>query len=102
MERTCLVTVGATVGFEGLTRAVLHPDFWACLRGRGYTQLRVQCGPDIAWATELLSSLEEAIPSGLDVSVFELSRNLMKEEMSRCRAIKGRCAQGLIISHAGS
>ncbi|KAI6784454.1 uncharacterized protein J7T54_006499 [Emericellopsis cladophorae] len=56
MEKNCLVTVGATVGFPDLTRAALEPAFWGHLASRGFTSLRIQCGPDIDWATSDLAS----------------------------------------------
>lgn len=101
LERTCLVTVGATVGFRELTAAVLQPTFWHFLRSKGFTALRVQCGPDIPWATAILEESRSDVPKGLDVDVFEVRRNLMSEEMMLCKAVSGQRRQGLVISHAG-
>jgi beta-1,4-N-acetylglucosaminyltransferase len=101
-QQYCLVTVGATVGFKTLVDGVLHPTFWEFLRSKGFTNLRIQCGPDIPWASRKLSSLQGEIPEGFDVHVFELSRSLMKEEMILCQARQGVRSQGVIISHAGT
>lgn len=101
LDRHCLVTVGATVGFEELTKEALHPGFWQYLQSRGFTVLRIQCGPDIMWASTKLSSLKDEVPTGLTVDVFEISKNLMKEEMVLCKAVESERAQGLVISHAG-
>jgi beta-1,4-N-acetylglucosaminyltransferase len=100
-QRHCLVAVGATVGFEDLTRAVLRAAFWEHLKSQGFTALRIQCGPDIAWASSELSSHSDDIPPGMTVDVFEVSKNLMKEEMALCKPVHGQRRLGLVISHAG-
>jgi beta-1,4-N-acetylglucosaminyltransferase len=99
-ERHCLVTVGATVGFQTLTSIALTPTFWNVLHKRGFTSLRLQCGPDQAWASEQLSRRSKDLPQGFHVEVFDLRKNLMKEEMVLCKEAEGR-KQGLIVSHAG-
>lgn len=100
LPRYCLVTVGATTGFEALTREVLDPDFWYFLRSDGFTALHVQCGPDVAWAAEAASEAQHRLPKGFSVDVFDVKKNL-KEEMLLCRARPGLRAQGVVISHAG-
>jgi len=102
MEKHCLVTVGATVGFPNLTRAALEPSFWGHLASRGFTSLRIQCGPDIDWATSDLDSKRSQVPQQLNVDVFKLSKNLMREEMTLCKPVEGKRGVGLIISHAGT
>ncbi|KAH6985845.1 glycosyltransferase family 28 C-terminal domain-containing protein [Ilyonectria sp. MPI-CAGE-AT-0026] len=102
IDRYCLVTVGATVGFKELTAAVLHPSFWEFLSSRGFTQLHVQCGPDVPWATAELASHKDEVPSSLSISVFDVTKNLMKDEMTLCKAVDGERRQGLVISHAGT
>ncbi|KAL7896494.1 glycosyltransferase family 28 C-terminal domain-containing protein [Trichoderma sp. SZMC 28014] len=102
LQRYCLVTVGATVGFKKLTEQVLLPAFWRFLSSEGFTSLRIQCGPDIGWATTLLDNHNADIPEGLRVDVFEATKNLMKDEMSLCRAESGLRSTGLVISHAGT
>ncbi|KAJ6440404.1 glycosyltransferase family 1 protein [Purpureocillium lavendulum] len=100
--RFCLITVGATVGFEQLTKAALEPPFWQFLGDNGFSNLRIQCGPDVSWAATQVSQLEKEIPAGFSVDVFDVRKNLMLEEMALCKPIKGQRAQGLIISHAGT
>jgi beta-1,4-N-acetylglucosaminyltransferase len=100
-EQFCLVTVGATVGFKSLVQEVIHPEFWNFLRSKGFTHLRIQCGPDIPWAAMRLASFQHESPKGLEVQVFETSKNLMKEEMTLCQSKPGARRQGIIISHAG-
>lgn len=101
-EQFCLVTVGATVGFKTLVEGVLHPEFWHFLRSKRFTHLRIQCGPDIPWASQRLASFQHEAPEGLEIQVFETSKNLMREEMTLCQAKSGIRRQGLIISHAGA
>lgn len=101
LQRHCLVTVGATVGFKKLTEQVLLPAFWQFLSSEGFTSLRIQCGPDISWATTLLSDHKTDIPESLRVQVFDSTKNLMRDEMMLCRAESGLRSTGLVISHAG-
>ncbi|CAM1500909.1 Fc.00g100710.m01.CDS01 [Cosmosporella sp. VM-42] len=102
LECLCLVTVGATVGFKELTEAVLEPSFWSFLSEKGFTELHIQCGPDIPWASARLASLKDEIPSSLAIDVFDVRKNLLKEEMTLCKSVSGRRRQGLVISHAGT
>ncbi|KEY65029.1 hypothetical protein S7711_07365 [Stachybotrys chartarum IBT 7711] len=102
LDRFCLVTVGATVGFKSLTQTALDAAFWHFLRSRNFTHLRIQCGPDIEWATSLLHERQADIPVNLDVDVFGVRNNLMKEEMSLCKSTSGSRLQGLVIAHAGT
>jgi beta-1,4-N-acetylglucosaminyltransferase len=101
LERCCLVTVGATVGFKELTETVLQPVFWRYLQSKGFTSLRIQCGPDIPWASTRLSDLKDEAPSGLSIDIFDVRKNLMTEEMILCKAVSERRQLGLVISHAG-
>ncbi|EGX87993.1 glycosyltransferase family 28, putative [Cordyceps militaris CM01] len=101
-ERCCLVTVGATVGFRKLTAAVLEPDFWRHLAGHGFTELRVQCGPDEAWAAAQVERRRDEIPESLAVQVFASRNNLLMEEMTLCKASGTARSKGLIIGHAGT
>lgn len=102
MDRNCLITVGATVGFAELTKAALDPLFWDYLRSSGFTSLRIQCGPDIGWASLLLARQKDEVPSGLQIDIFDTSSNLMREEMTLCKAVEGKRALGIVISHAGT
>lgn len=101
VDKYCLTTVGATVGFKDLTSSVLSVEFWQCLVQHGFTHLRVQTGPDIAWASQQLESLKQEIPEGLSIDVFESRKNLLKEEMMLCKAQDGSRQAGLVICHAG-
>ncbi|KAF4591812.1 UDP-N-acetylglucosamine transferase subunit ALG13 [Ophiocordyceps camponoti-floridani] len=96
MQRHCLVTVGATVGFQALIEAVLEPSFWRFLCAEAFTALHIQAGPDAGWAAARVASLREEMPAGFDVDVFEITADLMRHQMLRCKK------NGLVISHAGT
>lgn len=102
LDKHCLVTVGATVGFEQLTKQVLQPPFWEFLKSQQFTALHVQCGPDITWARELYSNHKGHLPGGLALEIFDVTNNLMRDEMTLCQARPGRRLQGVVISHAGT
>ncbi|KHN96972.1 UDP-N-acetylglucosamine transferase subunit alg13 [Metarhizium album ARSEF 1941] len=102
LKRYCLVTVGATVGFQELTKQVLQAAFWQFLSEQGFTALHVQCGPDVPWASVRLANQKEKLPEGFEVDVFDVRNNLMRDEMVLCQARPGQRAQGLVISHAGT
>ncbi|OAQ61951.1 glycosyltransferase family 1 protein [Pochonia chlamydosporia 170] len=102
LDRYCLVTVGATVGFEELTKQVLQPAFWQFLSSKGFTELHIQCGPDISWASAIFSDQKGKLPQGFQIDVFDVKNNLMKDEMVLCQARAGERAEGLVISHAGT
>ncbi|KAK2612324.1 N-acetylglucosaminyldiphosphodolichol N-acetylglucosaminyltransferase catalytic subunit alg13 [Conoideocrella luteorostrata] len=102
LQRYCLVTVGATVGFAALTKEVLQPPFWKYLNSQGFTALHIQCGPDITWASAQFSSHKDQLPAGFHVDVFDVKGSLVKDEMMLCKYRSGDRAQGLVISHAGT
>ncbi|PFH58294.1 hypothetical protein XA68_13898 [Ophiocordyceps unilateralis] len=102
MERHCLVTVGATVGFRALIEPVLEPSFWRFLRDEAFTALHIQAGPDARWAAARVAALRHEMPTGFDVDVFDITADLMRHQMLRCKAREAVRAPGLVISHAGT
>ncbi|KAM0344600.1 hypothetical protein ACHAPU_007374 [Fusarium lateritium] len=102
LDRVCLVTVGATVGFKKLVNSVLLPSFWQYLASQDYDELHIQCGPDISWASKHLATLKDDIPPSLNIDIFDVKKNLMKEEMMLCKDADGKSRLGLVISHAGT
>jgi beta-1,4-N-acetylglucosaminyltransferase len=101
LDRVCLVTVGATAGFKALIDSVLSPEFWQHIASQGFTELHVQCGPDVVSASKQLALSKDQAPSGLTIDVFDVKKNLMKEEMILCKRVEGERELGLVISHAG-
>lgn len=102
LDRVCLVTVGATAGFKTLIDSVLSVSYWQYIISQGFTELHVQCGPDAASAKQQLTLLQDEIPSGLTIEIFDVKKNLMKEEMILCKDLQGQRQLGLVISHAGT
>ncbi|RCI08373.1 hypothetical protein L249_8835 [Ophiocordyceps polyrhachis-furcata BCC 54312] len=102
MERHCLVTVGATVGFRALLEAVLEPSFWLFLKAESFTTLHIQAGPDARWANSRVAAVRHEMPPGFDVEVFDLTADLMRDQMLRCKARDKVRERGLVISHAGT
>ncbi|KAI6749155.1 hypothetical protein HG531_008102 [Fusarium graminearum] len=102
LDRVCLVTVGATAGFKTLIDSVLSVSYWQYIVSQGFTELHVQCGPDAASAKQQLTLLQDEIPSGLTIEIFDVKKNLMKEEMILCKDLQGQRQLGLVISHAGT
>ncbi|KAF4446928.1 beta-1,4-N-acetylglucosaminyltransferase [Fusarium austroafricanum] len=102
LDRICLVTVGATTGFRKLAESVLQPSFWKYIRSQGFTELHLQCGPDIVWASKQLSHFKQDVPPGLSIEIFDSKKNLTKEEMILCKDTKEKRHLGLVISHAGT
>lgn len=101
LDRVCLVTVGATAGFRTLIDSVLSPNFWQYIASQGFTELHVQCGPDVITASNQLAALKDEVPPGLTIDIFDVKKNLMKEEMILCKDVEGKRQLGLVISHAG-
>uniref|UniRef100_A0A8H7NG28 UDP-N-acetylglucosamine transferase subunit ALG13 n=1 Tax=Bionectria ochroleuca TaxID=29856 RepID=A0A8H7NG28_BIOOC len=58
--------------------------------------------PRFALGIRLPLLSQRSNPPGLKVEVFGLSKNLMLEEMTLCKAVAGKSDQGLVISHAGT
>ncbi|PHH61243.1 hypothetical protein CDD81_621 [Ophiocordyceps australis] len=102
LQRHCLVTVGATVGFKQLIQQVLEPAFWAFIRDQGFTSLRIQCGPDISWASTRLVELQDELVPELEVTVFGVTMNLVQDDMVLCKRAEAHRLQGLVISHGGT
>jgi beta-1,4-N-acetylglucosaminyltransferase len=101
LERVCLVTVGATAGFKKLIDSVLLPSFWQYISSQGFTKLHIQCGPDVVWASKQLILLKDDVPLELTIDIFDVKKNLMKEEMILCKGVADKRQLGLVISHAG-
>ncbi|GKU13606.1 unnamed protein product [Fusarium langsethiae] len=102
LDRVCLVTVGATAGFKTLIDSVLSVSFWHYIASQGFTELHIQCGPDIVSARQQLTLLKVEAPRGLTIDIFDVKKNLMKEEMILCKDLEGKRQLGLVISHAGT
>ncbi|KAI1491791.1 hypothetical protein F5X96DRAFT_449872 [Biscogniauxia mediterranea] len=89
--RTAFVTIGATAGFRPLIEEVASRPFRARLRALGYTELVVQCGPDLDYFEGLVGkprkdggtgddveceSESESESDGLHVTAFAFTRQI--------------------------
>ncbi|KAI1635145.1 hypothetical protein F4809DRAFT_642845 [Biscogniauxia mediterranea] len=87
--RTAFVTIGATAGFRPLIEEVASRPFRARLRALGYTELVVQCGPDLDYFEGLVKkkprkdgggdggeSESESESDGLHVTAFAFTRQI--------------------------
>lgn len=94
-----LITTGATASFLPLLLESLTPPFLTTLTTLGFRTLTLQCGPDHAHITALLSSLP--IPPSLTITAVSLLPSL-STEMLRCRGERGVRRPGVVISHGGT
>ncbi|KAI9805641.1 MAG: N-acetylglucosaminyldiphosphodolichol N-acetylglucosaminyltransferase catalytic subunit alg13 [Piccolia ochrophora] len=96
-SRPCLVTIGATAGFNSLISATLHPTFLAALRDAHYTELIIQYGKEgQAIFNGYLSRLSNT-DFGVKITGYDFKEKGMMLHMAKIRD-KG----GVVISHAGS
>ncbi|KAI1179258.1 glycosyltransferase family 28 C-terminal domain-containing protein [Nemania sp. FL0916] len=102
LARTAFVTIGATAGFRSLLREVVSPKFLAVLKTLNFTNLVVQCGPDLEYFDTIRPHVQESY--GVDITAFSYAPDLKKYFMqaSRGNDDAGRRDCGVIISHAGS
>lgn len=93
----CFVTIGATASFRTLIDAVTQPAFIDSLSKHGYTDLDVQCGPDLVPFREKdFTRLADIKVQGFDFDGAGLTTHMMK-----CKARPDGQAEGVVISHAG-
>ncbi|GAP83108.2 putative glycosyltransferase family 1 protein [Rosellinia necatrix] len=102
---TAFVTIGATAGFRSLLEEVVSPTFIAALRALGFTDLIVQCGPDLQYF-ESIKSPPDGKPHGIRITAFSYAPDLGKYFLQASRSDgsdgNGKRHCGVIISHAGS
>ncbi|KAK3350160.1 hypothetical protein B0T25DRAFT_261097 [Lasiosphaeria hispida] len=101
LPRRCLVTIGATAGFRSLLAEVITPKFLASIASKGFENLDVQCGPDLAWFRRQLEEVPEEQRYDVEIDCFAFTKNLT-EYMVHCRFLPGVRDNGCVISHAGS
>ncbi|KAK0708383.1 hypothetical protein B0H67DRAFT_496124 [Lasiosphaeris hirsuta] len=101
LPRRCLVTIGATAGFQPLLAEVITPQFLSSIAGKGFENLDVQCGPDLDWFRDQLKEIPDEQRYGVKIDCFAITSNLT-EYMVACRRLPGVREHGCIISHAGS
>lgn len=119
LTRCCFVTIGATVGFRRLLdEVVVEGPFVAELKALGYTDLVVQCGPDVAYLEDRLRggdgygavsgtkgvtgsrTKDGSSEPTLQVQLFEYSDNITAH-MAHTLARPGKSLQGVVVCHGG-
>ncbi|KAI0535344.1 hypothetical protein GGR58DRAFT_479478 [Xylaria digitata] len=101
--RTAFVTIGATAGFRSLLQEVVSPKFLTTLKSLDFTDLVVQCGPDLEYFETIRPDHSEKAYS-LKITAFSYAPDLDKyfTQASRGHDDNGERECGVIVSHAGS
>lgn len=123
-NRACFVTIGATASFRSLLVATTSDQFIDSLLSLGYTDLTLQCGPDLEYCRELLAaqaqnqqldgsqsirqkenqeiSRDNHIDiKGLKIKMFDFNKMGLGQEMRVCQAQGGKRREGVVVCHAG-
>jgi beta-1,4-N-acetylglucosaminyltransferase len=102
LTRTAFVTIGATAGFRSLLEEVISEKFLKTLQSLKFTDLVVQCGPDMDFfeAVKPRNAMESY---GLNITSFSYAPDLADYfiQASHSDDEGSRRARGIIISHAG-
>jgi beta-1,4-N-acetylglucosaminyltransferase len=99
-NRKCFVTVGATAGFRPLLEKVADSTFFGNLSVFKFTELEVQCGPDLEWFEDKIARMRPQDLHGLKVTAFDFTDD-MKSHLLSCRGEKDVSGPGCVIAHAG-
>lgn len=102
LTRTAFVTIGATAGFRPLLQEVVSHKFLTALKSLNFTNLVVQCGPDLEYFDTIRPSHAQK-SYGVEITAFSYAPDLRKYFMQASRGgdddEEREC--GVIISHAG-
>ena len=108
LKRVCFVTIGATAGFRLLLEEVMSPSFQDRLLSLGYTDLIVQCGPDLEFfQTNTAKNRDEMSYQGkrLIIKSFaytdDIGSIMQLAGPADSQGQSDRRGYGVIISHAG-
>ncbi|TGJ79074.1 hypothetical protein E0Z10_g9695 [Xylaria hypoxylon] len=103
LTRTAFVTIGATAGFRSLLQEVVSPKFLTTLKSLNFTDLVVQCGPDLEYFETIIPDHSQK-SYGVKITAFSYAPDLNKyfTQASRSDDDNGKRECGVIISHAGS
>lgn len=105
LTRTAFVTIGATAGFRALLREVASPEFLATLKSLNFTDLVVQCGPNLEYF-ETIKPDDSHESYGVNITAFSYAPDLKHYFVQTSHGLNddgvGSRDQGVVISHAGS
>ncbi|KAI0102751.1 glycosyltransferase family 28 C-terminal domain-containing protein [Nemania sp. FL0031] len=103
LPRTAFVTIGATAGFRALLYEVISEKFLLTLKSHGFTNLIVQCGPDLEYFNSIRPY--HALKSyGLEITAFSYAPDLRPyfNQAASSEENNNMRRAGVVISHAGS
>lgn len=104
LTRTAFVTIGATAGFRALLREVASPEFLATLKSLNFTDLVVQCGPNLEYF-ETIKPDDSHESYGVNITAFSYAPDLKHYFVQTSHGLNddgvGSRDQGVVISHAG-
>ncbi|KAI1113005.1 hypothetical protein F5Y14DRAFT_419297 [Nemania sp. NC0429] len=103
LTRTAFVTIGATAGFRPLLQEVVSDKFLRVLQTLNFTNLVVQCGPDLEYFNTVRpSNVQKSY--GVEITAFsyapDLKKYFLQASPGNDQDEEREC--GVIISHAGS
>jgi beta-1,4-N-acetylglucosaminyltransferase len=98
VEKTCVVTVGATAAFNRLVEATLQPAFLQALSKHEYTKLVIQYGK--TGRTFFHNCLRKAGNVDIQIEGFDFKTGDFRETVRVVTAGDGR-QEGMMIAHAG-
>ncbi|KAI8948425.1 hypothetical protein F4801DRAFT_459050 [Xylaria longipes] len=105
LARTAFVTIGATASFRNLLQEVLSSKFLTTLRSLNFTDLVVQCGPDLEYFDTIRPDHAQT-SYGVKITTFSYAPDLKQYYLQASQGDgndgNGKRARGVIISHAGS
>ncbi|KAI0972340.1 hypothetical protein F4678DRAFT_430038 [Xylaria arbuscula] len=101
LTKTAFVTIGATAGFRSLLQEVVSPEFLTTLKALNFTDIIVQCGPDLEYF-ETIRPDDSQKSYGVNITAFSYAPDLKEYFRLASRDSKAKRGCGVIISHAGS
>ncbi|KAI1308282.1 glycosyltransferase family 28 C-terminal domain-containing protein [Xylaria venustula] len=101
LTKTAFVTIGATAGFPSLLQEVVSPKFLSTLQTLSFTDIIVQCGPDLEYF-ETIRPDDSHKSYGVNITAFSYAPDLKEYFKLASRDSKANRDCGVIISHAGS
>jgi len=101
MQKTCLITTGATASFDALITSSLSSSFLSALSSHNYTHLVIQYGKS---SPTLFNSLLAAadVPKDLHIEGISFTRGNFRDEVGRLVAKGEGKEEGCLVAHAGN
>lgn len=100
LHKECFITTGASAKFPELVVAALQADALESFASQGFTKLNFQVGD--ALGVFHLAKPNIADSMGLEIEAFDFNATGLGKELRACRAVEGKSAEGMVITHAGT